>query len=134
MNRLIRDATILAQCLYNSMGAALLASDRIKFDRFVKKTMRKKTITDTSESPAKANECPTSKETLYEYFFDRRRGVWMAWDWLRPTYSHNASINYDDLFVPTASTIRLEYILKLLNNVTDVFSFLFFFTSASFEE
>lgn len=109
------------QCLYNSMGAALVATDRHKFDRFVKKIMRKKAINDTKESPAKANECPTSKETLYDYFFDRSASVWLAWDWMQPSYTHNTSSNYDEFFVPTASTMRFEYILKLLSNVTTIF-------------
>lgn len=100
------------------MGAALIESDRIKFDRFVKKTGRKSTINDTTDAPANANQWPTSKETLFEYFFDRSKRVWIAWDWIVPEYIHNAAFNYCDHFVPTSATIQTEYILRLLNNVS----------------
>lgn len=99
------------------MGAILVEEDRVKFDRFVKKTMRKRPINDTKEMPAKSNECPTSKETLFDYFFDRNEKIWVAWEWIVPSYIHNITFNYCDHFVPTASTIQVEYILKLMNNV-----------------
>lgn len=102
------------------MGAALIENDRIKFDRFVKKTMHKNTINDTINEPANANQCPTSKETLFEYFFDRNKKVWIAWDWIVPEYIHNQTFNYCDHFVPTSATIQTEYILQLLNNVRNL--------------
>lgn len=100
------------------MGAVLLEDDRLKFDRFVKKTMRRSSINDTKEMPAKSNECPTSKETLFDYFFDRVKKIWVAWEWMVPSYIHNTTFNYCDHFVPTASTIQKGYILRLLNNVS----------------
>lgn len=94
-----------------------MEQDRVKFDSFVKRTMQKVSIIDTRESPATLNEYPTSKKTLFEYYFNKEKKVWIAWEWVVPSYIHNTSLTFEDHFVPTAFTIQTEYILGLFSKV-----------------
>lgn len=108
---------ICEQCLYKSLGATLLNDDCERFDEFVKSIMQKPTTIDTIDKPANIMECPTTKKTLYEYFFDFNRNVWIAYDWIVPQYIHDVNLKFNEIFVPTADTIRINQILNQLGNV-----------------
>lgn len=79
--------------------------------------MKKLVVMDSIDKPAQTFECPTSKKTLYDYFFDLKQKLWIAYDWIVPQYVHNSSLKYNEIFVPTADAIRINHILNQLNNV-----------------
>lgn len=109
--------SILFQALYRSLGAIILFTDRLKFDVFVKKRIDLLQIIDTKSKPAKSSQFPTTKQTLYDYYFDVPQGVWIAWDWIIPEYIHDKTKMFWDIMVPTAYTLEAEYILSLMNKV-----------------
>lgn len=105
------------QCLYSSLGATLLENGRILFDEFIKKTLGMMQVEDTIDKPATANQCPSNKATLYDYFFDQTKKIWMAWEWLVPQYIHDRSATFSEILVPTVDTLRIEWILNLMNEI-----------------
>ncbi|XP_053669700.1 dynein axonemal heavy chain 10 [Anopheles nili] len=105
------------QCIYLSLGASLLEESRIRFDAFVKRSLEMMAAEDTRENPATTGQLPTSKPTLFDYFFDIERKQWLAWDWIIPNYVHDATLNFSDILVPTMDTLKIEKMLDLMNKV-----------------
>lgn len=99
------------------MGAALCDEDRIKFDTFVKRQMKKATIDDCKDKPATYSQCPTEKQTLYEYFFDKNQRAWIAYDWITPKYIHDTALKFNEIFVYTADAVQINHILSLMTMV-----------------
>lgn len=108
------------QSLYFSFGAALLDNNRIRFDIFMKKLNPMMAVQDSPDKPANTSQCPTSKSTLYEYYFDIERKEWIAWDWMVPDYIHDSKEKFSDILVPTVDTLRTEWILNLMNYVMKI--------------
>ena len=108
------------QSLYFSFGATLLDDNRIRFDVFMKKLNPMMSVQDSPEKPANTSQCPTTKSTLYEYYFDIERKEWIAWDWMIPDYIHNPMEKFSDILVPTVDTLRTEWILNLMNYVMKI--------------
>lgn len=79
--------------------------------------MQKSEIDDNIERPATVDECPTSKKSLFDYFFDCNRAAWIAYDWIVPQYIHDVNLKFNEIFVPTADSVRISQILNQLNNV-----------------
>lgn len=75
------------------------------------------TFEDTIDIPANSFQTPTAKETLADYFFDKQKKCWIAWDWIVPTYVHNFSCKFSEILVPTADTLRNQCILNMMNKV-----------------
>ncbi|XP_055585529.1 dynein axonemal heavy chain 10-like [Uranotaenia lowii] len=105
------------QCLYASLGAALLEDSRFKFDDFVKRNLEMINVEDTPEVPAKAGQVPSLKPTLYDYFFDREKKQWIAWEWVVPEYIHNSQMAFSEILVPTTDTLQAEWILRSMNDI-----------------
>lgn len=100
------------------MGASLNdATDAMHFDEFVKNIMQKPEIEDSAERPAGVEACPTSMKTMFDYYFDCNRGVWIAYEWIVPQYIHDVNLEFNEIFVPTAASMRITRILNQLNNV-----------------
>jgi dynein heavy chain len=106
------------QCLYFSLGASLIDDSRTRFDDFMKKLNPMMSVQDSIEKPANTTQCPSAKSTLYEYFFDIERREWIAWDWVMPQYKHNPLTKFSDILVPTVDTLRTDWILSLMNQVS----------------
>lgn len=105
------------QCLYKSFGAAFGTDDCLRFDALIKRQMKKTLVEDTFDKPATCDECPCSKGTLFNYFFDAERNVWLAYDWIVPEYVHSSALNYSEIFVPTIDAIRINHNLNRMKNV-----------------
>lgn len=106
------------QCLYLSLGASLLEESQLRFDAFIKRTLELVACEDTPESPAPVGQLPTQKPTLFEYYFDIERKLWLAWEWIIPSYVHDASLHFSDILVPTRDTLKIEQVLHLMNKVS----------------
>lgn len=108
------------QCIYFSLGASLIDESRTRFDDFMKKLNPLMAVQDSREKPANTTQCPSEKSTLYEYFFDLERREWIAWEWMIPEYVHNPSTKFSDILVPTVDTLRTEWVLSLMNQVSEL--------------
>lgn len=105
------------QSLYCSLGATLLDKSRILFDDFVKKLMGMMNVEDTIDKPATTQQIPTTKPTLFDYYLDQDRSMWIAWEWLVPTYIHDHDMKYSQILVPTVDTLKTDWILNSMNEV-----------------
>lgn len=74
-------------CLYLSLGATVVEGHREKFDQFVKMKINRNTFVDTKENPANATQVPIGRKTLYDYFFDPEKNLWIAWEWIVPEFT-----------------------------------------------
>lgn len=106
------------QSLYFSFGASLVDESRVRFDDFMKKLNPLMTVQDSIEKPANTTQCPSAKSTFYEYYFDIERKEWIAWDWMIPEYVHTRTAKFSDILVPTVDTLRTEWVLELMNQVS----------------
>ena len=84
----------------------------------MKKLLTMINVEDTPENPASCSQMPTAKPTLYEYFFDFEQKAWIAWEWVVPAYIHNKEANFSDILVPTVDTLRTEWIISLMYDVS----------------
>ncbi|KAJ6635868.1 Dynein axonemal heavy chain 10 [Pseudolycoriella hygida] len=105
------------EAIYLSLGATLIRSDLLVFDEFMKRQRGLTPIEDTIDKPADCFQTPTAKESLADYFFDKQKKCWMAWDWIVPTYVHNVSCKFSEILVPTADTLRNQWILNMMNKI-----------------
>lgn len=80
--------------------------------------MEKPSVVDSAEQPAADNQLPTTGSTLFEYFFDLKRMVWIAYEWIVPAYLHDIQLKFDEIFVPTIESVRMNQILNLLGKVS----------------
>lgn len=121
-DKIIYDDEVLecafVQCIYFSVGASLIDESRARFDDFMKKLNPLMAVQDSKEKPANTTQCPSEKSTLYEYFFDIERREWIAWEWMIPEYVHKPSTNFSEILVPTVDTLRTEWVLNLMNQVS----------------
>lgn len=91
----------------------LLEEDFARFDGFVKDLMQKPTVIDSIKQPANVNQCPSTKNTLYEYYFDLKKKTWIAYGWIVPQYIHDVELKINEIFVPNADSVRINHIVNL---------------------
>lgn len=79
--------------------------------------MHKVNIIDSLEIPANVHQCPTSKKTLYDYFFDCNQRAWIAYEWVVPKYIHNTYLHFNEMFVPTAVSVRVSQMMRQVSSI-----------------
>lgn len=79
-------------------------------------------VEDSPEKPANGSQCPSSKPMLYDYFFDREKRAWTAWEWIVPEYIHDRTMEMSEILVPTVDTLYTSAMLGLMNNVSTIFN------------
>lgn len=89
-------------------------------------------VEDSPEKPATGSQCPCYKPMLYDYFFDRKKRVWTAWEWIVPEYTHDRKMQMSEILVPTVDTLYISAMLNLMNNVGQIniqyiFAYILFF-------
>lgn len=97
-------------CLTWAIGAPLLMTDRIEFDRLVKQIAGLPPAAD--ETGCGAGQLPSSK-TLFDYYFDVENKRWTSWASVVPEYTHDPALPYQDILVPTPDTVRTSWLLKV---------------------
>ncbi|XP_047348543.1 dynein axonemal heavy chain 10 isoform X3 [Vespa velutina] len=105
------------QSCYCSLGASLIEDSRKSFDDYMKKTSGFMLVEDTSEKPATIRFIPILFNTLYEYFLDMQKKIWIPWKWLVPSYIHDRLKNFSEILVPTEDTLRAIWFITLMNNL-----------------
>ncbi|KYN43305.1 Dynein heavy chain 10, axonemal, partial [Trachymyrmex septentrionalis] len=108
---------IYIQACYWSFGASIVDEARSKFDEYIKKICGFMLVQDTPVELATAKFIPVSFPTIYDYVLDIKKKVWMAWQWLVPTYVHDRQKNFSDILVQTTDTLRTTWFVNLMNNV-----------------
>ena len=101
------------QALYWSIGACLLEDGRVKFDQMCKR-LSNLTSNPSPGASAKPGEVPTDLDTLYQYYYDPKRRLWVPWTELVPEYIHDCSKRFTEILVPTIDTQRITWLLQLM--------------------
>lgn len=119
---------VFIQALYLSLGVLLTGvTSRHTFDGTVKK-LSGFTVTQNAYGGLKKQNLkyiPCDEPTWYDYFLDFNKLEWIAWKKAVPEYIHDDTVKFDDILVPTIESTRLIWILKLINNVTLLYYFIF---------
>ncbi|XP_043489632.1 dynein axonemal heavy chain 10 [Polistes fuscatus] len=110
------EAMYIQSCYY-SLGASLVENSRKAFDDYMKKTTGLMLVEDTTEKPATIRYIPILFNTLYEYFLDIHKKIWIPWKWLVPSYIHDRLKNYSEILVPTKDSCRAIWFINLMNNL-----------------
>ncbi|KAI4497255.1 hypothetical protein M0802_007739 [Mischocyttarus mexicanus] len=110
------EAMYIQSCYY-SLGATLVENARKSFDDYMKKNTGLMLVEDTSEKPATIRYIPILFNTLYEYFLDIHKRIWVPWKWLVPSYIHDRLKNFSEILVPTEDTLRAIWFINLMNNL-----------------
>ncbi|XP_050294970.1 dynein axonemal heavy chain 10 [Anthonomus grandis grandis] len=108
---------IFVTSLYNSVGATLIDTCRLEFDEYMKSQISMLATNDTPENKCDLIHMPMAFPTFYDYFLDVKEKVWVAWDWLVPEYIHEKDQRFSQILVPTVDTVRVTYILQLMNKI-----------------
>ncbi|XP_070520949.1 dynein axonemal heavy chain 10 [Cardiocondyla obscurior] len=108
---------ICIQACYWSFGASIIKKDRFKFDEYIKKICGLIPVQDTLAKPATTRYIPVSFPTIYDYTFDIKKKVWIAWKWLVPKYYHDREKNFSDILVQTIDTLRTTWFINLMKNL-----------------
>ncbi|XP_063229306.1 dynein axonemal heavy chain 10 [Bacillus rossius redtenbacheri] len=109
--------SVFLQSLYCSLGASLLAEGRLLFDEQVKKQCGLLPFEDSRENMCRARNIPSTYPTLYDYYLDVEKKLWVAWSWMMPPYVHDFSRKFNEILVPTVDTVRTSWLLKVMNEV-----------------
>ncbi|CAF1059416.1 unnamed protein product [Adineta steineri] len=103
------------QTMIWSFGACLKQKDRIILDTFIKYLSGLSLV--SAGSKAKSGQLPNEKPLLFDHLFQPELDQWIKWDDLIPKYEHDRSKRFYELFVSTADTIRLEWLMKSMISI-----------------
>ncbi|CAH3028713.1 unnamed protein product, partial [Porites evermanni] len=107
---------IFISALTWSLGGGLLENGRTVFDGFVKR------IATLPQNPAEGSvvgpgEIPSAQSTLFEYFFDSKKLLWVPWVDVIPEYVHDPEKKFSEILVPTVDTVRTTWLLELMVSI-----------------
>ncbi|XP_012151823.2 dynein heavy chain at 89D [Megachile rotundata] len=105
------------QALYWSLGASLVVDERPRFDEYVKKTAGFMLVQDTDDKPATVRYIPVTEKTLYEYYLDVKKNIWVSWRSLVPEYVHDRAKHFSEILVPTIDTARTMWFVQLMSDL-----------------
>ncbi|CAH8588474.1 Dynein heavy chain 10, axonemal [Schistosoma haematobium] len=105
--------------IYFCIGGALVEEEREKFDNYVKylASLPGPAVEETLNNPAAAGTIPSVEPSLFDYYFDIEKHVWIPWRQLVPTYIHNKSIKFSEILVPTIETVRINWFIEKLVHI-----------------
>jgi len=101
--------SIFIFCLVWSFGVQLVPKDQVIFDN-VLKSLTGRVLSATDPAPMKT--LPSSKPTLFAYFYNFKTLTFEPWDTQVSTFVTPPGIAYSAILVPTVETIRNTYMLK----------------------
>ena len=92
-----------------SLGGPLLEDGRIKFDEYLKQLA---SLGAANSDTARPSELPTSKPTLFDYYFDLENNEWKAWSLMVEPYIHDPERLFTEILVPTVDTTRATWLIE----------------------
>ncbi|KAI9188096.1 hypothetical protein H9P43_002487 [Blastocladiella emersonii ATCC 22665] len=101
---------VYIQSIVWSIGAQLVERDRVQFSDCVKK-LAEMTLINTGGA-INLGELPGSDKLLYDYRFDTNDLQWRPWSHYVQPYSHNRSLPFHQILVPTTDTSRYIWLLE----------------------
>ncbi|KAL0227597.1 hypothetical protein RCL1_003741 [Eukaryota sp. TZLM3-RCL] len=104
---------ILIFSLYWSVGAVIEASERIKFDCFVKE-ISGLSITAGGVGGAPSGSLPGGDSTLFDFIFDISIFQWVPWSSRVESYEPPKPFIFNRIVVPTVDTVRNTWLLNTL--------------------
>ncbi|KAG2381746.1 hypothetical protein C9374_006130 [Naegleria lovaniensis] len=84
-----------------SIGANIIDSSMIEFDRFVKEKFKKSGLVP-------------SNGTCYDYFVDFDSVSFVNWEVLKPEFKYSSEVPFYEIIVPTVDTVRYSYLIQTL--------------------
>ncbi|KAH6585240.1 hypothetical protein BASA61_006968 [Batrachochytrium salamandrivorans] len=110
---------IFIQSLVWSLGASLLADDRIRFSDCLRKISELPLV--NTNSAIILGQLPGNDKLLHDYFFDTQELQWVSWNHYVPLYEHKRNIPFHEILVPTLDTVRHTWLLqKIISHKTPV--------------
>lgn len=104
--------SLFLQSLVWSFGAVLLQGDRDRFSDLLRTL-----ISADDNSQAFAGSLPGKSASLFDHFFDLNTHSWSSWESLVPSYTHQRSVSFHDILVPTSDTVRHSWFLAAFNKM-----------------
>ncbi|ORZ35435.1 dynein heavy chain and region D6 of dynein motor-domain-containing protein [Catenaria anguillulae PL171] len=101
---------VFIQSLTWSLGAQLLERDRGQFSECVKK-LAELTLINAGGS-INLGELPGAEKLLHDYRFDTNDLQWRPWSHYVQQYTHNRSLPFHQILVPTTDTSRYIWLLE----------------------
>nr|XP_034180267.1 dynein heavy chain 10, axonemal [Osmia lignaria] len=105
------------QACYWSLGATLVINEKPRFDEYVKKTAGFMLVQDTVEKPATIRYIPVTESTLYDYYLDLNKNIWIPWRFLVPEYVHDREKHFSEILVPTVDTSRAIWFIQTMSDL-----------------
>lgn len=105
------------QAIYGSLGACLVEKHQPVFDEYMKRTAGFPLAQDTEQNPAEGGSFPGGKPTLFDYYWDIEKNCWMAWEWVVKSYTHDPTVKFSEILVPTVDNTRTNRLLGLMSEV-----------------
>lgn len=99
---------LFLQCLYWSVGGALLEDGKVKFDNYIKYICG---LTQVDGKRAGLGEIPND-ESLYEFYWDPEVYEWVAWKDKVSQYIHDPARRFTEILVPTVDTVRTTWLVE----------------------
>ncbi|KAI9223372.1 dynein heavy chain and region D6 of dynein motor-domain-containing protein [Blastocladiella britannica] len=101
---------VYIQSIVWSLGAQLVERDRMQFSECVKK-LAEMSLINTGGS-VNLGELPGAEKLLFDYRFDTQLMQWRPWASYVQEYSHNRSLPFHAILVPTPDTARYIWLLE----------------------
>ncbi|KAJ3032226.1 Dynein heavy chain 6, axonemal [Rhizophlyctis rosea] len=92
-------------CYVWSLGGNLADGNQDQFDTFVRDMLETTPIPDV--------QLP-STNNIFSYYVDTKGKTFVVWDDLVPAFKYSGDIPYFQMMVPTADTVKYEYLLDAL--------------------
>ena len=105
---------VFIECMYWSLGAALVEEARTVFDKTVKELSKLTPGHDSEDGDfCTASEIPSAHSSWYDYHFNTEDDfTWTPWKILVPEYCHDPTLKFNQILVPTIDTTRTSYLVK----------------------
>lgn len=88
-----------------AVGASLLQDDRIIMDKMIRRL--------AGGSVA----LPTTEPTLFDVYYDVGKKRWVSWREIVPAYTHDPSLAFHNILVPTTDSVRTSWLLGLMTQI-----------------
>eukprot|EP00792_Barthelona_sp_PAP020_P009040 TRINITY_DN3265_c0_g4_i2.p1 TRINITY_DN3265_c0_g4~~TRINITY_DN3265_c0_g4_i2.p1 ORF type:complete len:4140 (+),score=1212.96 TRINITY_DN3265_c0_g4_i2:30-12449(+) len=90
-----------------SVGGALMAKDRLPFDKFLRDLLK-------DVVPDIINGLPT-EGTLFDYLFDEEKESWISWIDTIPAFKIEKGTAFSNMIVPVTENIAMSYLIEQLS-------------------